>query len=230
MSTAPLLYAQSASAFIVFDIATEANTGKISETSENILIEEKITSKNTTDILKTDKEILDTVKKTLEAITGDRKKDADSVKNTAVGKEFSASDAKTTAETATKGAIDILADSIKVEFETAYPDSSHHRKNEHAALEAQAKTTFDMSALIKGINEALKARKAAYEKTANTIGNTHDIKGSIDQNSQIQVQNGLVLNELIGVNNSILSANQADNQRRVTDVFNSIKSMSYNDQ
>jgi hypothetical protein len=87
-----------------------------------------------------------------------------------------------------------------------------------------------MNALIKGIKKAIETRKKSYEKLANNIGNTKDIKGSIDQNSQIQAQNGLVLNELIGVNNSILSSNQADSRRQVSDTFNSMKSMSYNDQ
>ncbi|TIR62726.1 MAG: conjugal transfer protein, partial [Mesorhizobium sp.] len=60
-----------------------------------------------------------------------------------------------------------------------------------------------------------------------SIGQAQDIKGSIDQNTQLQVQAGLTINELIGVMNGAVSSLQADNQRRLTDISNSKKALSY---
>jgi len=62
------------------------------------------------------------------------------------------------------------------------------------------------------------------------IGQAKDIKGSIDQNTQLQVQAGLTINELIGVMNGAVSSLQADNQRRLTDISNSKKALTYSDQ
>ncbi|TIX02922.1 MAG: conjugal transfer protein, partial [Mesorhizobium sp.] len=59
------------------------------------------------------------------------------------------------------------------------------------------------------------------------IGQAQDIKGSIDQNTQLQVQAGLTINELVGVMNGAVSSLQADNQRRLTDISNSKKALSY---
>jgi hypothetical protein len=41
------------------------------------------------------------------------------------------------------------------------------------------------------------------------------------------VQAGLTINELIGVMNGAVSSLQADNQRRLTDISNSKKALSY---
>lgn len=235
-STIPtLMYSWSAFSQVVFDPLNFLNTTSISETSKSILEKDtetstntKETSTNTKNILDTNKQILETVKKTLEAVTGDRKSDAQTASKAAVGDGFSASAAPSSAETATSDALDIILDGIKTEFSGS--GKSDNKDNKNPSFEAAAQTTIDMNALIKGIKKSLETRKKAYEQVSNNIGNTKDIKGSIDQNSQIQAQNGLVLNELIGVNNSILSSNQADSRRQVTDTFNSMKSMSYNDQ
>ena len=47
----------------------------------------------------------------------------------------------------------------------------------------------------------LKSAPGALETAGGDIGKAEDIKGSIDQNTQLQVQAGLTINELIGVMN-----------------------------
>ncbi len=54
-----------------------------------------------------------------------------------------------------------------------------------------------------------------------------DIKGSIDQNTQLQVQTGLTLNEMIGVLNGGVQSLQAENQRKLTDMSNTRKALQY---
>ncbi|TIS83807.1 MAG: conjugal transfer protein, partial [Mesorhizobium sp.] len=73
----------------------------------------------------------------------------------------------------------------------------------------------------------VQTRKSAFEQAGQSIGQAQDIKGSIDQNTQLQVQAGLTINELIGVMNGAVSSLQADNQRRLTDISNSKKALSY---
>ncbi|RVO97608.1 conjugal transfer protein, partial [Sinorhizobium meliloti] len=68
------------------------------------------------------------------------------------------------------------------------------------------------------------------EQAGANIGQAKDIKGSIDQNTQLQVQAGLTINELIGVMNGAVSSLQADNQRLLTDISNSKKALTYSDQ
>ncbi|RVG41609.1 conjugal transfer protein, partial [Sinorhizobium meliloti] len=70
----------------------------------------------------------------------------------------------------------------------------------------------------------------SFEQAGANIGQAKDIKGSIDQNTQLQVQAGLTINELIGVMNGAVSSLQADNQRRLTDISNSKKALTYSDQ
>jgi hypothetical protein len=59
------------------------------------------------------------------------------------------------------------------------------------------------------------------------IGKAEDVKGSLDQNTQLQVQSGLTINELIGVMNGVAQSLQAQNQRRLTDMSNSKKALTY---
>ncbi|WP_025090749.1 hypothetical protein [Brucella intermedia] len=191
----------------------------------NAIENEKIIN-NTESIIEKNASILSTVNKTLKAVTGERRADAATAKNAAHGKGFSTSDAPTTAQAATEDALEKILETLKTEFTIT---GKTDEETKQPILEAEAKSTLDMNALIKGIVAATKARKKALEATSNKIGDTKDVKGSLDQNSQIQLQNGVILNEIVGMNNQILSSNQMQQRRRVTDVLNSMKAMSYNE-
>ncbi len=84
-----------------------------------------------------------------------------------------------------------------------------------------------VSALINGSQQAIETRRSAFEQAGSQIGTAEDIKGSIDQNTQLQVQSGLTLNEMIGVMNGAVTSLQAENQRRLTDISNSKKALAY---
>ncbi|TIQ76634.1 MAG: conjugal transfer protein, partial [Mesorhizobium sp.] len=88
-------------------------------------------------------------------------------------------------------------------------------------------TVLGVAALVNGSQQAVQTRKSSFEQAGQSIGQAQDIKGSIDQNTQLQVQAGLTINELIGVMNGAVSSLQADNQRRLTDISNSKKALSY---
>jgi hypothetical protein len=59
-------------------------------------------------------------------------------------------------------------------------------------------TVAAITAAIAGAQAASLTRSGAFKGAAGQIGSSPDIKGSIDQNSQLQTQTGLTINELIG--------------------------------
>ena len=93
------------------------------------------------------------------------------------------------------------------------------------SYEQLVNTVLGVSAMINGSQQAVQTRRNALEQAGAQIGTVQDIKGSIDQNTQLQVQSGLTLNEMIGVMNGAVSSLQADNQRRLTDISNSKKAL-----
>lgn len=198
----------------------------------------KQTSATTDKILGTNKEILTTVEETLKAVTGDRGGDANQMQNLAVGNGFSVSSVPSF-DSLTSGGVPNLGgmggDVAKVA--TTFINGLQLVKN----LSGKANSTFSgdrsyeelvntvlgVAALVNGSQQAVQSRKSAFEQAGQSIGQAKDIKGSIDQNTQLQVQAGLTINELIGVMNGAVSSLQADNQRRLTDISNSKKVLRY---
>lgn len=201
----------------------------------------KQTAETTDNILKTNKNILATVDKTLKAVTGDRGSVAGPLKNLAIGEGFSVtsmpsfdsilqagvpnfggmnSDVARVASTFING-LQLVKSLSGQENSTFSGDKSY---------EQLVNTVLGVAALINGSQQAIATRKTSFEQAAGRIGQSQDIKGSIDQNSQLQVQTGLTLNELIGTMNGAVTSLQAENQRRLVDISNSKKALTYGDE
>ncbi len=212
--------------FIVFDTVTEAATTQISATTKSILEKDTEISTNTKNILETNKQILDTDKKTLQAVTGDRAKDSQTTSNTAGQGFTSASSTPSLANSAATAAIDNIKNMVNTKFDiTAKPGED---KTKNTALQASATTTVDLGAIIAGILKASIARDASLQQASQQIGQTQDLKGSLDQNNQLQVQNGKILNEIVGVLNGNLASNESRNRTDVANSFKSMDAMNYN--
>ena len=72
-------------------------------------------------------------------------------------------------------------------------------------------TAAAITAAVAGAQAASLSRSSAFTSAAGQIGSAPDIKGSIDQNSQLQTQTGQTINELIGtvnLTNASLNAQQ----------------------
>ena len=95
------------------------------------------------------------------------------------------------------------------------------------SYEELMKTVMGVSSLITGSQQAVETRRSALESAGSEIGKAEDIKGSIDQNTQLQVQTGLTLNEMIGVLNGGVQSLHAENQRKLTDMSNTRKALRY---
>ena len=196
------------------------------------------TSQTTDKILGTNKEVLNTVQETLKAVTGDRGGDANQMQNLAVGNGFSVSqmpsfdrlmsggvpnfggmggDVSKVATTFING-LQLVKSLSGKEGSTFSGDKSY---------EEMVNTVLGVAALVTGSQKVVQTRRTSFEQAGQSIGQAKDIKGSIDQNTQLQVQSGLTLNEMIGVMNGAVISLQAENQRRLTDISNTKKALAY---
>lgn len=197
----------------------------------------KQTSVTTDKILGTNKEILTTVEETLKAVTGDRGGDANQMQNLAVGNGFSVSsmpfDSLMSGGVPNFGSMG--GDIAKVastfinglQLVKNLSGQANSSFSGDKSYEQMVNTVLGVAALVNGSQQAVTTRRSAFEQAGQSIGQAKDIKGSIDQNTQLQVQAGLTINELIGVMNGAVSSLQTDNQRRLTDISNSKKVLTY---
>ncbi|MEI8703437.1 type IV secretion system protein [Mesorhizobium sp. ISC15] len=198
----------------------------------------KQTAATTDKILGTNKEILTTVEQTLKSVTGDRGSDANQMQDLAVGNGFSVS-SMPSFDSLLQGGVPNFGgmggDIAKVattfinglQLVKSLSGQANSTFSGDKSYEELLNTVLGVAALVNGSQQAAQTRKSAFEQAGQQIGQAQDIKGSIDQNTQLQVQAGLTVNELIGVMNGAVSSLQADNQRRLTDISNSKKALSY---
>lgn len=229
---------RSLAVFTIMGIATTSAGADVPVIDKTNYAVAKDTADKTAKILDTNKDILTTVEKTLQAVTGDRGSDAGSLKDLAIGNGFSVSSVPS---------FDSLLKSSIPDFGSLGPEvakaatvfinglqlvKSLSGKDNSAlasdkSYEELVKTVLGVSALITGSQQAVETRRTALETAGQGIGRAQDIKGSIDQNTQLQVQTGLTLNEMIGVMNGAVQSLHADNQRKLTDISNTRKALSY---
>lgn len=200
----------------------------------------KETAETTTKILDTNSNILTTVQDTLKAVTGDRSSTSQPLQNLAIGQGFSVA-SMPTLDNLIKGGVpdfgNMSGDISKVattfinglQLVKSLSGKENSDFSGDKSYEQLVNTVLGVSALINGSQKATETRRSAFEAAGQRIGTAEDIKGSIDQNTQLQVQSGLTLNEMIGVMNGAVSSLQADNQRRLTDISNSKKALAYGD-
>ncbi|TGQ04479.1 type IV secretion system protein [Mesorhizobium sp. M2E.F.Ca.ET.219.01.1.1] len=198
----------------------------------------KETAMTTDKILNTNKDILSTVEDTLKAVTGDRGGDANQMQNLAVGNGFSVSSMPSFDSIMSGGVpnfggmggdISKIATTFinGLQLVKSLSGKSNSGFSSDKSYEELMNTVLGVSALVTGSQKAVTTRRSAFEQAGQSIGQAKDIKGSIDQNTQLQVQAGLTINELIGVMNGAVGSLQADNQRRLTDISNSKKALTY---
>jgi hypothetical protein len=198
----------------------------------------KETADTTTKILDTNKNILKTVEDTLKAVTGDRGSTSQSMQNLAIGQGFSVA-SMPSLDSLIKGGVpdfgNMGGDVSKaatafingLQLVKSLSGKENSTFSGDKSYEQLVNTILGVSALINGSQKATETRRSAFEAAGQKIGTAEDIKGSIDQNTQLQVQSRLTLNEMIGVMNAAVSSLQADNQRRLTDISNSKKALAY---
>jgi flagellar biosynthesis chaperone FliJ len=198
------------------------------------------TSQTTDQILDTNRQVLKTVEETLKAVTGDRGSVANPMQNLAVGQGFSVSQMPSLDSLMQGGVPNFGSMGGDIgQIATTFINGLQLVKNLSGkadstfsgdkSYEEMMKTVLGVAALVTGSQQAVQSRTQAFQQAGQQIGQAQDIKGSIDQNTQLQVQTGLTINEMIGVMNGAVGSLQAQNQRRLVDISNTKKALTYGD-
>jgi hypothetical protein len=179
------------------------------------------TAQNTAQIMSTNQQILTTVNQTLSAVTGNRS--TTSLSSLGLGNGFSMSSVPSLSSLLGGGGISMaglgqygsLASSVinglqLVKSLTGVTGSSMPTDQ---AWTGAVNTAAAITAAIAGGQAAATSRASAFQGAAGQIGGAPDIKGSIDQNSALQTQTGLTINELIGAVNLTNAALNAEAQQ-----------------
>lgn len=182
---------------------------------------------STQKILTADQQIMQFTQQTLQAVTGDRSSQAQgTLAQMALGGGFSMAQAPSLGSVISGGALsfagmgsnsqNIVSTLINglqlVQTITGLTSGQSHPVD--TAYKSSVNVAATLSGLINSTQSAVQQRSSAFKQGGQQIGQAQDLKGSIDQNTQVQVQTGLTINELNGVaNNAAAAANQANLDR-----------------
>lgn len=182
------------------------------------------TASNTSQIMQTNGQILDQVTKTLQAVTGNRT--TGSLSSVALGSGFNMAGAPNLGDIMGGGtmswgnlgqygsvASNIINGLNLVKSLTGNSDA--RLTGSDKAYMGAVNTASALAGMVSGTQASASTRTSAFQSAGQQIGSAADIKGSIDQNSQLQVQTGLTVNELIGVMNG---ANAALNAQQMQEL------------
>lgn len=182
---------------------------------------------DTKSILTADQQIMQFTQKTLQAVTGDRTSQAQgSLAQMALGSGFSMAQVPSLGSVISGGALsfagmgagsqNIVSTLINglqlVQTITGLANGQTHAVD--TAYKNSVNVAATLSGLINSTQSAVQTRSQAFTQGGQQIGSAQDLKGSVDQNTQVQIQTGQTVNELNGVvNNAAAAANQANLDR-----------------
>jgi hypothetical protein len=179
-------------------------------------------TQNTQSIMDSDQKIMDYTKKTLAAVTGDRTSDAGQLAKMALG-SFQMGKAPDLSSIISGGSLSFTGMGSGAQNIVAQLINGLQLVKSISGLLGGKQTSFDKSyqadvntvsaivGIVSSTQGAVSDRSSAYQSGAQKIGSAPDLKGSIDQNSQVQAQNGMAINELIGTTNQAVAATNQQN-------------------
>lgn len=181
----------------------------------------------TRQILAADQQIMQHTQRTLAAVTGDRSSQAQgSLAQMALGGGFSMGSAPSLGSVISGGTLsfagmgsgsqNIVSSLINglqlVQTITGLVGGKTHPVD--TAYKNSVNVAATLSGLIDSTQGAVRQRSQAFSQGGQEIGKAQDLKGSVDQNTQVQIQTGQTINELSGtVNTAAAAANQANLDR-----------------
>lgn len=181
----------------------------------------------TQQILALDREIMQFTQRTLQAVTGNRSSLAQgSLAQMALGSGFSMAQAPSLGQVIAGGALsfsgmgadaqNIVSTLINglqlVQTITGQTGGQAHPTD--TAYRNAVNVAATLSGLINSTEGAVRRRSSSFTEGGAQIGSAPDLKGSVDQNTQVVVQTGHTINELTGVvNTAATAANQANLDR-----------------
>lgn len=204
----------------MFGTAAAAHA-QVPVTDAAVLSQTQQTASNTNSIMNSSQQILQTVNKTLSAVTGNRQ--TGNLAQAALGNGFSMGGAPDMSSLLSSGqmswgnlgslanvATQVL-NGLKLVKTISGNTNMANLSGPDRAYQGAVNTAAALTSMVQGTQQSAMTRTQAFTAASGQIGTAQDIKGSIDQNSQLQIQNGQTVNELIGVmnaNNAALNAQQ----------------------
>ena len=213
-----------ASLAVAFGALTPATAQVPTIDSANLAKAQEIAT-STQNILTSDQQILQYTQKTLTAVTGDRSTQAQgSLAQMALGGGFSMAQAPSLGSVISGGALSFAGMSASSQnmvstlingLQLVQSITGLASGNPvDAAYKNSVNVAATLSGLIASTQSATQQRSQAFTQGGQQIGQAPDLKGSVDQNTQVQIQTGQTVNELNGVvNNAVAAANQANLDR-----------------
>jgi len=207
-------------------VAPQANAQVPVIDSANLTKAQQIAT-STQQILTADQQILQFTQKTLQAVTGDRSSQAQgSLAQMALGGGFSMAQAPSLGSVISGGALSFagmgagsqnivstLINGLQL-VQTITGLANGQTNPVDTAYKNSVNVAATLSGLINSTQTAMQTRSQAFTQGGQQIGTAQDLKGSVDQNTQVQIQTGQMINELNGVvNNAATAANQANLDR-----------------
>ena len=207
-------------------VAPQANAQVPVIDSANLTKAQQIAT-STQQILTADQQILQFTQKTLQAVTGDRSSQAQgSLAQMALGGGFSMAQAPSLGSVISGGALSFagmgagsqnivstLINGLQL-VQTITGLANGQTNPVDTAYKNSVNVAATLSGLINSTQTAMQTRSQAFTQGGQQIGTAQDLKGSVDQNTQVQIQTGQTINELNGVvNNAAAAANQANLDR-----------------
>lgn len=204
------------------------------------LRESQQTARNTREIMTTNNQIMENVKKTLEAVSGARTGEAQgSLAQIALGSGFNIGQAPSLGGVMSGGSlgfgglsgetqqlVSTLINGLQL-VKSISGLMTGHKTTSDQSYESSVNTAATLAALIAATQGAASARTGAFTGAGQSLGSARDIKGSIDQNTQVQIQTGQTVNELIGVMNNVVTAQQVQNLQRLAAESSTAVMMAY---
>ncbi len=184
------------------------------------LAQAKQTAEHTAEIMNSNGQILQTVNKTLAAVTGNRS--TAEIAGAALGGGFSIGAAPDFSSLMAgqiawgqlgaygNAATKFLNGLNLVKTLSGQTDKARLTRGDKS-YQALVNTATALTATISGLQASTQQRSQAFQAVEGQIGTAPDIKGSIDQNSQVQTQTAQTVNELVGAvnaGNAALNAQQ----------------------
>ncbi|KAF2991431.1 type VI secretion protein (plasmid) [Methylocystis sp. MJC1] len=211
------LLSLSLASWLTFGVAASAQVPVIDTAT---LTQATQTAQNTAQIMNSNQQILNTVNQTLAAVTGNRS--TGGLSSIGLG-SFSLSSAPNLSSLLGGGSLSMgglgsygsLASSIinGLNLVKTLTGASSATSTTDLAYTGAVNTSAAITAAVSGAQAASITRSSGFGGAAGQIGAAPDIKGSIDQNSQIQTQTGQTINELIGTVNLTNAALNAQQQQ-----------------
>jgi hypothetical protein len=192
------------------------------------------TANNTASIMQTNQQILTATQQTLAAVTGNRS--TGSMASAAIGSGFSMSSAPSLGSLlggasmnwGSLGSFGSTAATIinGLNLVKTLSGSSTPTTGTDQAYLGAVNTAAALTGIVQGAQSAATARTSALQGSSAMIGTAPDIKGSIDQNSQMQIQTAQTINEVIGAVNSTNAALNAQQMQELAGQAKAVQIMS----